>query len=341
MLPFVSIIIPVFNIEKYVERCIASVMAQRWRNLECLIINDFSTDDSMKLVQKMLDHYEGPISFRVIHHEKNRGLSAARNTGTQEACGDYILYLDGDDMLMADSVSLLMAPLLHRSLDLVIGNYSVPAPDGTKNDYLPMTLDDGIIVDRQTIQSSYYSCWYVMAWNKIIRKNFLLENKIRFKEGAIHEDDIWSFEVACLACSMGVVHQNTYFYNIRPSSLNTRSHAERPLRMTTVLNECQSIAESRGIIDDPFVIKILLHYEGIIFSLINRQGTIRERYAFYKQHLHSRKFRKSWYSEMKLNTRLRYIHRRFPSMAGYVYLSMVSLLSPIVFGMLRHFSKKH
>lgn len=100
----ISIVVPVYNVSLYVERCVRSVMAQTYPVLECILVDDASPDDSIAKCEKLIAAYDGAISFVVLHHERNRGLSAARNTGTDAAQGDYIYYLDSDDEITPDCI---------------------------------------------------------------------------------------------------------------------------------------------------------------------------------------------------------------------------------------------
>lgn len=93
----VSVIIPVYQVSNYVERCLKSVMSQTYTDIECIIVDDATKDDSIVKCERLIVEYGGPIKFRILHHEYNRGLSAARNTGTKVAEGEYLYYLDGDD----------------------------------------------------------------------------------------------------------------------------------------------------------------------------------------------------------------------------------------------------
>ena len=86
----VSIIIPVFNVSEYIERCIKSVMNQTYSDIECLIVDDATLDDSIEKCERLIVEYKGPIKFSILHHQKNRGLSAARNTGTARQIGNPI-----------------------------------------------------------------------------------------------------------------------------------------------------------------------------------------------------------------------------------------------------------
>ena len=88
----ISVIIPIYNVSDYVERCVKSVMGQTFQDFECILVDDASPDDSILRCERLIADYHGSIRFRILHHEHNRGLSAARNTGTEAATGDYILY---------------------------------------------------------------------------------------------------------------------------------------------------------------------------------------------------------------------------------------------------------
>lgn len=118
----VSIIIPIYNVSDYVKRCMKSVMHQSYDNIECIVVDDCSPDDSIAKCEKMIADYHGPINFTILHHQCNRGLSAARNTGTDAATGDYILYLDSDDELTSDCIEKLVRPLLNDpTIEMVMG----------------------------------------------------------------------------------------------------------------------------------------------------------------------------------------------------------------------------
>ena len=119
----ISIIVPVYNVALYVESCIRSVIRQTYDGpMECIVVDDCGTDNSMDIVEKLVAEYDGPISFKVLHHEHNRGLSAARNTGMDEAKGDYLFFLDSDDELTEDCIEKLTTPLRDEQYDMVLGD---------------------------------------------------------------------------------------------------------------------------------------------------------------------------------------------------------------------------
>ena len=122
----VSIIIPVFNVAPYIADCLRSVMRQTYTgNMECLIVDDCGTDNGIAIAERMIADYKGPIRFQILHHERNRGLSAARNTGTEAAIGEYLYYLDSDDEKTEDCIERLMGKVTdHPGVEMVQGNSS-------------------------------------------------------------------------------------------------------------------------------------------------------------------------------------------------------------------------
>ena len=118
----VSIIIPVFRISGYIQRCIESVINQTYKDIECIIVDDGTQDDSIEKCEKLIKEYKGPIIFKIIHHEVNRGLSAARNTGTDAATGKYLYYLDSDDYISSNCIEKLVSYAIEdESIEMVQG----------------------------------------------------------------------------------------------------------------------------------------------------------------------------------------------------------------------------
>lgn len=222
----VSIIIPVYNVEAYIEDCIASVMAQDYEQLEVLIVDDCTPDQSISIVEKMISGYEGPHTYRIIRHAKNGGQSAARNSGISEATGELIYFLDSDDYICEKAISNLVELYIETHANIVIGNLKIV-------DY--QTKE--VIRDSIQLSSSYYffsslkdlyACHDVIRmgvngvpWNKLIEKDFLLKNKLLFDLGIIFEDDIWNYKVYCCKPKIAVSSSLTYIYRMRPSSIMT------------------------------------------------------------------------------------------------------------------------
>lgn len=216
----VSIIIPVYEVSAYVEHCLKSVMCQTYEDIECIIVDDATTDDSIKKCERLIDEYQRPMQFRILHHETNRGLSASRNTGLSVAKGDYIYYLDGDDEITPDCIEKLMVPVMEdSSIDMVQGSFQREQwdkkVDGNPDCYdIKMTSNDDI---RKYYINHYNTLFY--AWNKLLRRSFLETHQLLFKEGLLYEDQLWMFYMLKHLKRVSICSDRTYLYHIRPHSI--------------------------------------------------------------------------------------------------------------------------
>lgn len=216
----VSIIVPVYNVSLYVERCVKSVMAQTYPVKECILVDDASPDDSITISEKLIDSYDGGIKFLILHHPRNLGLSAARNTGIKAATGDYIYFLDSDDEITPDCIEKLAKPIERdSSIEMVVGNHQA-FPDNPLLGGIPRE-------EEYTSLAEVRNCYFekgimpVMAWNKLISRKFLMDNKLLFMEGVIREDNPWTFYVLKYLRHLYLIPDITYHYFLRPSSIIT------------------------------------------------------------------------------------------------------------------------
>ena len=228
----VSIIIPVYNVAPYIEACLESVMRQTYGGqMECIIVDDCGTDDSIAIAERMIAVYQGHIQFRMLHHERNRGLSAARNTGTKAATGDYIYYLDSDDEIAEDCIEKLMAVALKDpEVEMVQGNGRT---DGrwmmeygrghTESDCYIKVYPKKYLTSNEEVRTWYYHKKQipVYAWNKLIKRSFLIDHHLLFKEGILYEDLLWLFYFFKYVRSVGLVSGITYLHKRRPGSIMT------------------------------------------------------------------------------------------------------------------------
>lgn len=221
----VSIIIPVYNVAEYIEKCLYSVIQQKTVDLECILIDDCGTDNSIEIAEKIINQYKGPISFKLLHHDHNRGLSAARNTGINTATGDYVFFLDSDDEVSENAIEMLLSEAQEQpDVEIVVGNmYSEP-----HDDYYELKLDNYPyrITSNHQIRKAFFCnqpLIPVMACNKLIRRDFILKNELFFKEGIIHEDELWIFYVINYINSVSLINKYTYLRYKRPHSITTTS----------------------------------------------------------------------------------------------------------------------
>lgn len=227
----VSIIIPVYQVSEYIERCIRSVMNQTYHNIECIIVDDCGKDDSIAKCERMIQAYNGPIEFHILHHEQNRGVSAARNTGIKNAKGDYLFFIDSDDELPERSIEILLGVAMKDdAIEMVLGNTLIK-PIRNPNPWSVDTI-------RQTLPSSLTSSedirYYffhkrklaILTHNKLIKHSFVLQHHLFFKEGIMQEDQLWSFFLYKCLTNMRIVYEYTYYYHVHPNSYCTGTSPE-------------------------------------------------------------------------------------------------------------------
>jgi len=225
----VSIIIPVYKVEPYIVRCVDSVLRQTYRHLEVILVDDCSPDRSMQLAQEYIEQslLSKDLQFAYLKHDCNRGLSAARNTGMDAATGEYVFFLDSDDEITVDCVELLTKPLEDNNYDLVVGNYK---NIGKYEYYQPIDFTGEIVGQEKIAQSYYDRKWYPMAWNKLSSLEYLRGNGLYFQEGLIHEDELWSYQLALTAKKICGVKSVTYLYIIRDNSIITANDPKKSER---------------------------------------------------------------------------------------------------------------
>ena len=161
----ISIIIPVYNVENFIRRCLESVANQVYPNIEVILIDDASPDKSIDIAKEFINTYKYSNIFKIIIHEQNRGLSAARNTGIKNSTGDYLYFLDSDDELYdKNAISILAENAAETHADVVIGNYMGVKPNSCyKSKYnTKCTLKDSYL-----ISAFVKGDIPIMAWNKL------------------------------------------------------------------------------------------------------------------------------------------------------------------------------
>ena len=170
-----SVVIPYYHVEKYIGACLALVSKIDQEACEVLLVDDCGSDGSAAIAEDYCARYS---NFRIIRREKNGGLSAARNMGLDEAKGEYVYFLDSDDDITEDCIEMLVSPLREKRYDFVVGDYSVVGEGG----YSPLSLSTGAVETQEEVLRTYVAGeWYVMAWNKLCRRDFLVGNNLFFK----------------------------------------------------------------------------------------------------------------------------------------------------------------
>lgn len=220
----ISIIVPVYKVEKELDRCVQSLLKQTYKNLEIILVDDGSPDRCPILCDQYAMEDE---RIRVIH-KKNGGLSDARNAGLNLATGEYVLYVDSDDYIELDSCERLISATSDGQVDIVVGNAIMEKPDGNEKMIHSATPAGFIYSAKDFVEKAVCeSQWYAPAWLNMYRRKFLLDNELYFKKGIYFEDVQMLPRVFLPAKKITCIDGTFYHYIIRENSIMTSQRDEK------------------------------------------------------------------------------------------------------------------
>lgn len=213
MNPLISVIVPIFNVEAYLVRCIESILTQTYSKLEIILVDDGSTDQCERICNEMAVT-DGRIK---VVHQRNAGLSAARNKGIENSHGEYFLFIDSDDYIHREMVELLYNNLIKYKADLSIGSFQTVREGEVPSDTI---CNHTQLLSNMEALSYYYNKQHsdmVITWNKLYHKK--LFTKVRFPEGKIHEDNFTTPLLLFHASRIVFSDAKLYYYLQRDSSI--------------------------------------------------------------------------------------------------------------------------
>lgn len=237
----ISIIIPVYNAEKFLKRCIESVINQTYKNIEIILIDDGSTDDSFNICQKYMD-----MDSRIIAiHKENQGVSFARNEGIRISKGIYITFIDSDDWIEKNEIEVLYKKLKEKNVDIVRGNYYQDDDNGIYKHGNLLNFENTIIGKNDKIQRNELlknilnGKFLSYVWLLLIKKSLLTENNIMFKENIVlMEDTIFYTELCSLDNSIYIYDSKLYhYYDNNKSATKSIENIERNIDCILKVNK--------------------------------------------------------------------------------------------------------
>ena len=242
-----SIIIPVYNVERYLRECLDSVFIQDLTGCEVIVVNDGSTDACSTIIDEYRSAY--PSVLRVIN-KKNGGLSSARNAGIDIAHGEYVFFVDSDDYLLPKSINIILASIMDYPssfiyLDGIItdkGKRLVSFPFCIKEDSDSISLFNSLYKEHITILPNAFS--YVFS------RSFLLNNHLKYTEGLTHEDAFFKYQVYLSRSSVTVIHVDSplYVYRIgREGSISTQKRIKNFLDQQSIRKKVDQLITERNI----------------------------------------------------------------------------------------------
>lgn len=220
MKPLISIVVPVYNVEKYIHECLESILNQSYKNIEVIIVNDGTLDNSIAKIEDLLKDKRTRLISQV-----NQGLSAARNTGIKAALGEYISFIDSDDKVKSSFIETLYDKANETNADIVRGsfrNFDGNIPEGWITDF-------NISPSRGTEALRYFLNDNVsfVVWSSLYRTTFLRENRLEFTEGILLEDGDFTTRSYINASVVATSDAPNYYYRVRPGSILTSNNAQR------------------------------------------------------------------------------------------------------------------
>lgn len=222
--PLISVIIPIYNVSEYLERCVKSVQRQSYKNLEIVLVDDGSTDGSGAIC----DDLERSDSRIKVVHQLNLGVATARNTGLDASSGEYISFVDSDDYVHPDFIKYLYSKLIENDCEISICSFiGTDSWEYSKEINWDETVD---VYDRRQLLDKFYSDMHgaiIMLWNKLISRKCI--DGIRFDDGFIHEDEGTTFKFLYNASRIVFCHEVLYYYYDRKGSITGNPYSVKRL----------------------------------------------------------------------------------------------------------------
>lgn len=203
--PLVTLIVPIFNVEKFLIQCINSIINQTYKNIEIILVNDGSSDSSGKIANNFAKDDERISVF----HIENKGVSAARNLGINEATGEYIVFVDSDDYLLPDFIEYML-----KITDQTKAEFCISTNVFTSENMNQVAIDSIDVYSREQATCAFlYPGIKIGCWNKIFKRDFLVSNNIRFFTELFMGEGLNFITTASqFASKVGVGHRKVYFY---------------------------------------------------------------------------------------------------------------------------------
>jgi len=221
MNPLVTISIPIFKCEKFIIRCLESVKNQTYKNLEIILVNDCTTDDSMNLIRNFMAAHED-LNIKIIELKENSGLSVVRNTGIKAASGEYLFFLDSDDEITPNCIQLLVENAKKTDAQIIIAqNRWINTFDHTTKDFGFPTIAGKKYYDSNIEIFSVYSKggFPSSSWNKLFKRDFIVDNEIYFVPGLYAQDELWFFHLLLKTETLAIIDDITYLYYLHGESV--------------------------------------------------------------------------------------------------------------------------
>ena len=295
----VSVIVPVYNVEKYLRKCLGSLVSQTLQDIEIIVVNDGSGDHSQEIIEEFSEKY--PEKIRNFTKE-NGGLSDARNYGLDRATGEFISFVDSDDYVTATMFGEMYDLAKKYNAEMVVCNLQKVDEQGNVTQKLTQIPNMPEVIDLRNNFSVFSDLSY-FACNKIFRKE--LFEDVRFKKG-IHFEDIQLIPQLLLKCTTIAQTQNYHYQYLERTDSITKTHTGKGLDILNAVEDVEKAFHSSKYSDQKDALKGFQILEGI-YTFLAYLAFVKDDELFYKMSRKLKDFRK----ERKISTAEIILYRRF------------------------------
>lgn len=312
--PLISVIVPAYNVEKYIKACLDSIINQTYSNFEIIVVNDGSTDQT----EEILRSYQSNPKFR-IYSQKNGGLSAARNRGIKLANGELICFIDSDDSVKSDYLEKLAAPFFEDSdVDITVCGYQEKFENSVINHVLKSQKITGAQATKDLLIKQ--QDFNVLAWNKLYRKKLFSDNHIEYPVGQIHEDNLTTYKLFSHAQKVVYISDELYIYQRTHSEITKNLYSKEKTLKRLQVKEQMAIEAGQYLQESNLKlaadVALLLSYFAFLDYAISRQINK----SYYDAYLmKTRKLTSSQFKNPFLTKKLRFYLKLIRSPHGILY----------------------
>lgn len=277
--PIVSVIVPIYNAEKYIERCAVSLFEQTYENIEYIFIDDCTPDSSIEVLRSVLNRYPRRKETAIIKKtERNSKQAYVRSLGLSVASGDYIIHCDPDDWMEPNHISSMIELAISGNYDIVTSNYITENADGSANIIEPRVYEMPIDILKS-------SCFYFLSlWSHLVRASIIRDNKVGFFPGINYMEDFGFLARVCYyAKSINFTRKATYHYNkANDNSITKRQESEEIMSMRIhCLKLLDDFYYDKNI--NPYTLNLLMRAKRDIRDIYLRSGDMRKWKALFPE----------------------------------------------------------
>lgn len=215
--PLVSVVIPVYNVMPFLSQCLDSILCQTYSNLEVLLVDDGSTDESGRIC----DDYEKRFPVIRVIHQHNTGLSGARNTGLSAVSGEYVIFIDSDDFIASDCIQTAVHSVISTRADMVLFRFNIVGEQGKimNANHIENEFPNGVISGKESCKLLFERRFENYIWRQLTLTATYKENFIEFPLGKVFEDRYTTYKLLFYSASVAFVEDRLYYYRQRKGSI--------------------------------------------------------------------------------------------------------------------------